>query len=200
MANSETTHLVDDPSRLPLALRVLRNPIVIVLATYVTYYTIGLVILGNQLVVLFLETSDFPVIRPWSARGMCGLFHGWQDFEIILCRLFYAKEMIYLSLIPFSVLAFLAWVGTSVVARRALWLLNRPQRRIVILAMYLVAATGLLMGLAHLPRYTLFTGPLHGFHPLGPTLRSISSFITPIIFWVLIEKAETRYLTDTKDS
>ena len=197
---TDSTNLTDDYRRLPMLLRILRNPVAIVLATYVSYETIGVAILGNLIVVMALETSDLPVIRLWSERGLCGPFYGWQNFDIILCRLFYSKEAIIFGLIPMSILAFIGWIFQSIYARLALWVLGRRQRRFIVLATYVVAAAAVVMSLALLPQYILFTGPIHGFHPLGPLLRVICAFITPLVFWFFIEKAETRYLSNEKES
>ena len=200
MSATEGTTFVEDYRRLPVALRVLRNPVAIVLATYVAYETIGRVLIGILLVILFIDTPEVQVNRPWSEHGLCGLVHGWQDFEIILCRLFYSKQSIFLFLMPFSLMAFSAWLIQSILARRALWVLTRRQRRIVVQSMYLVAVVALMMGLSRFPTDVLFAGPIEGFHPLAPQLRGVSSFVTPILFWVIVAKLEERYLSNKKDA
>jgi hypothetical protein len=186
-------------ARLPRRLRILRNPVAIVLATYFAYYTLGQVLLGNSLVILFLDTQELRSLRPWDEAGACGKFSGWLDLDVILCRLLYPKEAILVFLVPFSILALLTWLIHSVAARRFLGVVSRRQRWHLILSMYLVATTSLIMGFAKLPQDILFTGPIHGFHPLGPLLREVCRFIAPLIFWHLIGKFEIPYLHDGKD-
>jgi heme/copper-type cytochrome/quinol oxidase subunit 1 len=178
----------------------LRNPVAIVLATYVAYYSMGSVLIGDIFSILLLDTQKIQSNKIWSEGGLCGLFHGWRDLEVILCRLYYPKEAVLLFLIPFSLLALVTWVIQSLAARRFLYALSRRQRWYIILSMYLVATASLIMGLAMLPRLILFTGPIHGFHPLLPLLVNTCGFITPLIFWYMIGKEETRYLPDEKET
>ena len=187
-------------ARLPQPLRLLRNPVAIVLATYFAYYTLGQVFLGNSLVILFLDTQELRSLRLWDEAGACGKFTGWLDLDIIFCRLLYPKETILLYLVPFSILALLTWLIQSVAARRFLGAVSGRQRWYLVLSMYFVATLSLLMALATLPKFILFTGPIHGFHPLGPLLRDVSSFISPLIFWYIIGKAEIRYFSDEKET
>lgn len=182
-----------------MLLRILRNPVAIVLATYVSYETIGRILIGIPLVILFIDTPDVQVNRPWSEQGLCGPFYGWRDFDIILCRLFYSKEAVFLFLVPFSFMAFLAWLIQSIFARRALWTLTGKQRKILVQSMYLIAVIAFIMDLSKFPTDVLFAGPIEGFHPLAPQLRGISSFLAPIVFWVFVAKLDEHYLSNKKD-
>jgi hypothetical protein len=186
-------------SRLPLPLRILRNPIAVVLATYLAYYSFGQVLLGNSLVILLLDTESLRSLRLWDKAGACGKFSNWLHLDVIPCRLFYPKEVIILYFIPFNIMAFFAWVIQSVTVRRFVDVLSRRQRRYLILSMYLVATASLIVGLVTLPRLTLFTGPIHGFHPLAPLLRDVCSFVSPLLFWYFIGASEAHYLSDEKD-
>jgi hypothetical protein len=187
-------------ARLPRPLRMLRNPVVIVLATYVAYQSMGMNLIGDLFAILLLDTEEIPAPRIWSERGLCGPFHGWSDLEVILCRLFYPKEAVILYLIPFSLLALVTWVIQSLNARRVLYALSRRQRWYMILSMYLVATSLIIMAIVLLPRFILFTGPIHGFHPLLPLLNTTCGFITPLIIWYLVGKLESRYLRDRKEA
>lgn len=187
-------------ARLPQPLRLLRNPVAIVLATYFAYYTLGQVFLGNSLVILFLDTQELRSLRLWDEAGACGKFTGWLDLDIIFCRLLYPKEAILVYLVPFSILSLLTWLILSVAARRFLGAVSRRHRWYLVLSMYFVAMPSLLMALATLSKFILFTGPIHGFHPLGPLLREVCRFLAPLIFWYITGKAEGRYLRDGKES
>lgn len=195
-ASMQDYNRVDDPANsasFPMLLRVLRNPMAVVLATYVAYYSFGQVVLGDALVILFLEAPEFQNNRLWGVHGACGDFTGVSDIMIISCRLFFPKEVITIYLVPFSFLAFTAWAIMSIKARRFIFVLTRRQRKILIFTMYIAASLSIFMALAMLPRFFLFTGPTHGFHPFGPLIRVVCSFMSPIAFWLIIENMEKRY-------
>ena len=119
-------------AKLPPLLRALRNPIAIVLVTYILAHTIGVVLLGGLLKYFLLDAPDYAGNNLWTKDGLCGPFQGWQDASIILCRLFYPDGALIFILIPFLFVAAICWLIQCIHARKFLWRVTRHQRRYII--------------------------------------------------------------------
>ncbi len=174
------------------AFAVLRYHVAIYLVTCLMAVTIGSTLLGSFLSVslLNLDISSFRFF--WSTKGLCGDFNSFRDISIIFCRLFYSREEVYLTYLPFLFVFVFVWILQCIHSRRLIFKATQRQRLYLVLAMYIVSLGHVGLGIALLPEYILFTGPLNGFHPVMPLILSLSQLFTPLIFWFLVSKFEIR--------
>ncbi len=172
---------------------VLRYHVAIYLVTCLMAVTIGFTLLGSFLSValLNLDISTFRFF--WATEGLCGDFNSFRDISIVFCRLFYNIGHVYLTYLPFLVVFVFVWILQCIHSRRLIFKATQRQRFYLVLVMSIVSLGHVGLGIAMLPEYMLFTGPLNGFHPLMPLILSFSQFFAPLIFWFLVSKFEMRY-------
>ncbi len=167
------------------------HPVVIWAATCFFTYTLGQALIGDVAVQLLLYSDgEYTVLI--GKTGLCGDFNSISEWEILVCRLFYPLGAVVFIYVPFLLISLVVWVALSLHSRKLLWTVSRSQRWTLILSMSGFSLLLLRYDVAKFPEYYLFAGPIHGFHPLMPTVLSASSMVLPLLLWLLIDKVQKR--------
>lgn len=163
------------------------HPLIIWLLTCFFTYTIGAVLIASLFDGVFLGGPGV-VERLFQQEGLCRGSSNSVGWSTVVCRIFAPPSVVVVYYIPLLVLSLLLWLVFSINAQRIVWYVSRPQRWELILTMCAFLLLLLLLNLQRLDEYALFSGPIHGFHPLLPVLVSFCNFITPLAVWFIIDR------------
>lgn len=167
------------------------NPLVIWALTCFFSYTVGSVFVANFVDWAILGDDGVweKIFRP---NGLCGAHIGVETWYIPVCRILFPFGAILFDFGPFLFITLILWVYFSLRNRIFLRKFSRQQRFALISAYSLLGILHILITTRMFAQYALFTGPLHGFHPMVPIVDSFFSFATPIVCWLLIDTYQAR--------
>ncbi len=167
------------------------NPLVIWALTSFFSYTVGSVFVADLIDWAFLSGDGIweKLFRP---NGLCGVHIGVETWYVPICRLFFPFGAILFDFGPFLLITLLIWIYFSLRNRSFLKTFSRQQPFALIFAYSLLGILYTLISINMFAQYALFTGLIHGFHPLLPTVNSFFSFATPIFLWLLIDTYQYR--------
>jgi hypothetical protein len=161
---------------------VLRNPFGILFVNYLVADALGADIVASLAV--FAIDSRFAGI--FDTQGIYGELHGSSSIWVLLQRMF--RLSFVFTITPMFIISLVYWAAICLCGRRLIWKLTNRQRWTVVCLMQAIPLLFFLFEISRFPQMVLFAGPIHGFHPLTPLLKTFFQLSVPLLFWWFISR------------